>query len=112
MLPTLVLSTLLSLASPGVAEPRLQATSLVTSLEVAALETAGVPEDDGFESDRSGFPLRRATPAPAEAASSVTHAFGLARTLVGVWLAASALFGIVWGLLGWATGGRRIAARA
>ncbi len=112
MLPTLVLSALLSLASPGGLEPRLQSVDQVSSLELAALEPRLELEDDGFESDRSGFPRRKATATPAEAPGSSTHAFGLARTFLGVWVAASALFGLVWGLLGWATGARRIAARA
>lgn len=111
MLPTLVLSALLSLAAPGGLEPRIQSADPVLSLEVAAIDSPVVSEDDGFTSDRSGFPERKAATSDASS-SPITLAFGFARTFLGVWLVASALFGIIWGLLGWATGGRRVAARA
>jgi len=111
MLPTLVMTALLSIASPSAPAVRLQTTSQTAHLEVAALESAEALEDDGFESDRSGFAPRKAT-TTASTPSPVTQALWLARTFLGVWLVASALFGIVWGLLGWAISARRIAARA
>lgn len=110
MLPTLVLSTVLALASPSAGVPDLSVQEPVANVEVATLEAAGELELDGFASDVEGFPERRLDEAGAGRAAW-TEPLGLARTFLGVWFAVSALFGLVWGLLGWATRARRIPAR-
>jgi len=81
----------------------------LSAAPAASLELApATASEDRFETDFSGFPARSGA-LETRAAHADSSTLGLVRLFLGVWLAASALFGLVWGLLGWATGARRIA---
>lgn len=104
MLPTLVLSALLSTALP--ASDPCPAQDLQPRLELASEAPAMLAEDDGFASDVTGFPSRRSDTTSVASVRGWESPLRVARTFLGVWVAASALFGLVWGLLGWATRSR------
>lgn len=104
MLPTLVLSALLSTALPASDPAPLQ--DLQPRLEQSVDAPAPGADEDGFDSDVNGFPERRAAAANLADVRGWESPLHVARTFLGVWVAASALFGLVWGLLGWATRSR------
>ena len=107
MLPTLVLSVLLSCV-PHAAER----SDVVPPPVERTLETAPrAPEFDGFETDLTGFPSRRPAPDTLASEEPTSTLAPLLRMFLGVWFGASLVFGALWALLGWALGGRRVAAQ-